>query len=150
MSAPDSPAPASLFVRLAALLYDALLLLAVLFVATALLLPLTGGQAMQPHNPFYSTYLLFISFFFFGWFWMHGGQTLGMRAWRLQLRRLDGRPLTWWHVLLRFLTAIPSWALVGLGYWWMLVDRRRLTWHDRLSETCVVRLAENPDRYRRD
>ncbi len=146
MSDSDTPAPAGLLDRLAALLYDALLLLALLFVATALLLPFTRGEALQPHNPFYSTYLLFISFFFFGWFWMHGGQTLGMRAWRLQLRRLDGKPLTWWHALLRFLTAIPSWALGGLGFWWMLIDRRRLTWHDRISETCIVRLARNPQR----
>lgn len=149
---PDSatPAPAGLFRRLAALLYDTLLLLAVLFIATALLLPFTHGEAMRPHNPFYSTYLLFVGFFFFGWFWMHGGQTLGMRAWRLQLRRLDGKPLTWWHALLRFMSAIPSWAFAGLGFLWILVDRRRLAWHDRISETCIVQLTENPDRYRRE
>jgi uncharacterized RDD family membrane protein YckC len=146
----DTPPPAGLLYRLAALLYDTLLLLAVLFIATALLLPLTHGEAMAPGNPFYSSYLLFVSFFFFGWFWMHGGQTLGMRAWRLQLRRIDGGPLTWWHVLLRFLSAIPSWALLGVGFWWMLVDKRRLALHDRISETCIVRLSENPHRWRRN
>lgn len=140
------PTPAGLFRRLAALFYDSLLLLAIWFVATALLLPFTGGEAVRPHNPLLSTYLLFIAFFFYGWFWMHGGQTLGMRAWKLQLRNLRPGPLNWWQLLLRVLVAIPSAALFGLGYLWLLVDSRKLTWHDRYSETCIVRLKENPDK----
>lgn len=140
------PKPAGLFRRLAALFYDSLLLLAIWFVATALLLPFTGGEAVRPHNPLLPTYLLLIAFFFYGWFWMHGGQTLGMRAWKLQLRNLRPGPLSWWQLLLRFLVAIPSAALFGLGYLWLLVDRRKLTWHDRYSETCIVRLKENPDK----
>ena len=144
---PDTVTPlksASLPKRLAALFYDALLLVAVWFVATALVLPLNHGQAIHTGNPFYSSYLLFVSFFFFGWFWMHGGQTLGMRAWRLQLRRRDGLPLSWWHVLLRFLSAMPSWLLLGLGYWWILFDKEKLAWHDRFSETWIVQLDQNP------
>lgn len=140
-----TPPPAGLFRRLAALFYDACLLLAVLFVATALVLPLSGGEALRPHNPFYSTYLFLISFFFYAWFWIHGGQTLGMRAWKLQLQRLDGGPVGWWQALLRFLAAIPSWALLGLGYWWILIDRDKLAWHDRYSQTRIVRLDTNPD-----
>lgn len=140
----DTIIAASLYRRLAAMLYDGLLLLAVLFGATALVLPLTGGQAVHAGNPFFTSYLFFVCFFFFGWFWMHGGQTLGMRAWRLQLQRIDGRPLTWWHVLLRFFSAIVSWAPAGLGFWWILVDRKHLAWHDRFSETLIVQLRQNP------
>jgi uncharacterized RDD family membrane protein YckC len=145
MSNPEIPArPAQLWRRLAALLYDSLLLLGIWFIATALLLPFTGGEAIRSNNPLLSTYLLFISFFFYGWFWMHGGQTLGMRAWRLQIRNLRSGPINWWQVLLRFMLAIPSGFFFGLGYLWMLVDKRRLTWHDRYSETCVVQLERNP------
>jgi uncharacterized RDD family membrane protein YckC len=138
------PGSASLFRRLAALFYDSLLLLALWFIGIALLLPLSGGEAFQGNNPFLTTYLLFISFFFYGWFWMHGGQTLGMRAWRLQLRNLRPGPISWWQVLLRFLAAIPSALLAGAGYLWILVDRRHLSWHDRYSETCIVQLQKNP------
>lgn len=146
MSMPEpSIQPAGLFRRLAALFYDSLLLLAVLFIATALVLVFSGGEATRPNNPLYSMYLLFISFFFYAWFWMHGGQTLGMRSWRLQLRGIKGKPVTWWHLLLRFMVAIPSAALFGLGYLWMLVDKDKLTWHDRYSETRVVQLDKNPD-----
>ena len=135
---------ASLFRRLAALFYDSLLLLAVLFVATALALPFSGGAALRPHNPFYSTYLLIVCFLFFAWFWMHGGQTLGMRTWRLRLQRTDGKPLTLWHIVLRFFCAIPSWGFFGIGFWWMLFNKRKLTWHDQFSETRIVQLEKNP------
>ena len=146
MSASETqPRPATLFRRLAALFYDSLLLLAVWFIATALLLPFTSGEAIRPHNPLLSSYLLFISFFFYGWFWIHGGQTLGMRAWKLRLGNLREGPVTWLQALLRFMVAIPSGMLFGLGYFWMLVDKRKLTWHDRYSETCVVQLDRNPD-----
>jgi uncharacterized RDD family membrane protein YckC len=129
-----APKAASLFKRLAALFYDTLLLLALWFIAVAVLLPLNHGKAFAPHNPLLTTYLLFISFFFYGWFWMHGGQ----------LRNLRPGPITWWQVLLRFLVAVPSGLLLGLGYLWALVDRAHLSWHDRYSETTIVQLAENP------
>jgi len=143
--ASNAPKPAGLFKRLAALLYDSLLLLALWFIATAILLPLNGGEAFGPNNPLLTTYLLFISFFFYGWFWRHGGQTLGMRAWRLQLHNLRPGPISWWQVLLRFMVALPSGLLFGLGYLWILVDRKHLSWHDRYSETTVVQLQKNPD-----
>jgi len=144
----NPPEPASLLRRLAALFYDSLLLLAIWFIATAILLPLTGGEAIQANNPLLSTYLLFISFFFYGWFWIHGGQTLGMRTWRLQLRNLRPGPVTWLQALLRFIVALPAGLLLGLGYLWMLVDKQKLTWHDRYSETCIVQLKENPQKRR--
>jgi uncharacterized RDD family membrane protein YckC len=72
---------------------------------------------------------------FFCGFWVAGGQTLGMRSWRLRVQRRDGRPIGWWQALGRFLLAIPALALGGIGLWWMLVDRDRLALHDRLSRT---------------
>ncbi len=131
---------ASLFRRLAALLYDGILLIAVLFIATAIVLPFSQGEAMRPQNPFYTSYLFIICFLFFAWFWMHGGQTLGMRSWRLRLERIDGEPITLWHVLLRYLSAIPSLLLLGIGFFWMLFNKDKLTWHDQFSETRIVQL----------
>ena len=136
--------PAGLVRRLAALFYDSMLLLALLFIATALLLPFTDGEATRPNNPFYAMYLLLISFFFYAWSWMHGGQTLGMRTWDLQLLPLNGNTITWWHLLLRFLVAMPSAAIFGLGYLWLLIDKDKLTWHDRYSETHIVVLPKKP------
>ncbi len=136
--------PVSLTKRLAALFYDSLLLLALWFIAIALLLPFSSGAAFSANNPFVTTYLLLVSFFFYAWFWVHGGQTLGMRTWKLQLRNLRPGPISWVQALLRFMVAIPSGLLFGLGFLWQLVDRRKLTWHDRYSETMIVQLPENP------
>jgi uncharacterized RDD family membrane protein YckC len=133
--------PAGFFRRLMAMFYDALLLLSVLLLATGFAELVTKGT-LHYHNPFFRTWLFFICFLFYAWFWTHGGQTLGMRTWRLRLQRIDGKPLTLWQALLRFLCAIPSIALVGLGMFWMLVDHRKMTWHDRFSESVIVQLPK--------
>lgn len=99
--------------RLAAIVYDGLLLIGVLIFASALAWGLTaallGSEAISHSplrgNPFFQTYLLLVCFFFYGGFWVCAGQTLGMRAWRLQVRRCDGRGMNWQQALLRFLTA---------------------------------------------
>ena len=132
--------PAGLFRRLAAMFYDSLLLAAVLMAAGALALLVTRGQ-LDHHHPLYRAWLLGVSWLFFAWPWRHGGQTLGLRTWKLRVVRTDGRPLTWPDTLRRFLAAILSWLALGLGYWWILIDRDKRAWHDRLSETRVVRVA---------
>ena len=75
---------------------------------------------------------------FYGLSWTSRGQTLGMAAWRLRVEREDGRPLTWPDVLRRLAAALLSWLVLGLGWLCALVDPRRRTWHDRLSDTRVV------------
>ncbi len=138
MASHAAPARIGLMRRLAAGFYDSLLVLALLFPATALLLPFNHGQGIPAHgfaNTVYRLYILAIGFLFFGWFWTHGGQTLGMRVWRLRVVRADGRLFTWRDALARYLALLLSLALGGLGILWILVDRERLAWHDRLSGT---------------
>ena len=145
---------AGLLRRLAALSYDTLLLLAVLFIVTALVLPLNGGVAIR-HNPFFSSYIFLVCFLFYGWFWTHGGQTLGMRAWKLRLQGYDGGGVTWWQALARFLLA-SLWLLpllyarkflgldyrlsllIGLIFLFLLLLTRL---HERYSETVLVYMS---------
>ncbi len=141
----DSPAmPAEpgtspgLLRRLAVMCYDTLLLFGVLFAATILVLPLNRGQAFAPYDIFYSLYLLAVSFFYFGWFWTHGGQTLGMRAWGVQLVGGGADAISWRQSLLRYLAALVSLVPFGLGFLWAAVDREKRAWHDRFSGTCLV------------
>jgi len=145
---PQSLRPAGLGRRLLAILYDALLLAAVLMVAAlpwVLLGPAPDGavDARALWRLGFQLYLLGILAGFFGWFWTHGGQTLGMRAWRLQL--LDARsgmPVGWPQALIRLGGAFVSAALFGLGYAAALADREGRTWHDRLSRSKIVLLAK--------
>ena len=87
-----------------------------------------------------------VIFVFFGWFWTHGGQTLGMRAWRLKVTTEDGKGLNWSRAFLRFLLAGLSWLILGLGFIWALFDKRRQTLHDRLSKTMLIQLPKKARR----
>ena len=137
------PVPAALPRRLIASFYDALLLLA-LWMITALADAIVRRIAGLPPNVNMLRLCLFlVGLFFFGWFWTHGGQTLGMRAWRLQVRRSDGGPLRWPIALLRYGCAYLSWALAAIGILWSLVDGRRRCIHDIVSGTEVVLLPKN-------
>jgi uncharacterized RDD family membrane protein YckC len=142
------PPQATVLRRFGAMLYDALVVAALLFVVTALLLPLTGGEAILSESYgvlvgyAYQALLIGIVVVFFGWFWTRRGQTLGMQAWRLMVTREDGSRLTWSDVIKRLSAALVSLAPLGLGYFWIWIDRDRLTWHDRWTHTRVIVLPK--------
>ena len=135
--------PTGLLRRLASIMYDTLLICGVVFVA-ALPLPLIPEGAREHLLIQLSTqvYLIGVVLLFFSWFWTHGGQTLGMRAWRLRIERDDGGPVGWSQAVRRFFAAGLSWAPCGLGFLWSLFDPDKLTWHDRLSGTRLVVLPK--------
>ncbi|HEV8693313.1 MAG TPA: RDD family protein [Lysobacter sp.] len=72
--------------------------------------------------------------------WRRGGQTLGMRPWRLRLVARDGTAPNWASLWRRYAIGSLSLLLGGLGFWWAWFDHERLTWHDRASATRLVRL----------
>jgi uncharacterized RDD family membrane protein YckC len=113
--------PAGLWRRLAALLYDGLLLAAVLFLGTLVLLPMSGGEAITPQQSgaweyAYRAWILLLVAGFFGVSWTARGQTLGMMSWKIRLEREGGGLPGWRRALLRLgLGAIPVLAaLVSL------------------------------------
>jgi len=145
------PVPAGLLRRLGAVLYDGLLLVAVLMVTTALFLPFTGGRALDPQERpvlewVYRATLLLVTVAFFGVFWTRRGQTLGMASWRLRIEREDGGALTWGDTVRRLAAAVLSWLPFGLGYLWILIDPQRRAWHDRLSGTRILVMPRAPRR----
>lgn len=74
--------------------------------------------------------------------WRRGGQTLGMRPWRLKVVGRDSQPPRWGALWVRYAVGMASALLGGLGFWWAWVDKDRLAWHDRLSGTHLVRLPK--------
>jgi uncharacterized RDD family membrane protein YckC len=149
-----SISPAGLLRHLGAICYDTLLLFGALFMATVLVLPLTGGEAIEAGNPLFSFYILTVCFFFYGWFWTHGGQTLGMRAWKIRLQSCNGGNVTGRQALLRFSLA-SIWLLpiiylrqilgihyglsLGIGLIF-LIFLLTIRFHDRYSDTVLVRI----------
>ncbi|QEQ97703.1 RDD family protein [Neptunomonas concharum] len=131
---------ASLFKRLAAFVYDLMVVIAVLFAVSAVGVAINDGEAVD--GPLYKSALFLAVFLFNGYFWTRSGQTIGMMAWRLRVQTIEGYSLSWGHALKRFLMAIISIAVGGLGYWWMLFSDQRMTWHDMVSSTRVVQLPK--------
>ena len=141
---PPPLSPPGLLRRLGAMAYDLLLLIALLMMLCYPYVWLTGGaKSGLLVKTLYQFYLLAICFLFYGGFWVHGGQTLGMRTWRIKLVRNDGGPITWTIALKRFVSALLSLLCLGLGFLWVLYDRDTLAWHDRLSGTRLIRLSKN-------
>lgn len=74
--------------------------------------------------------------------WSRGGQTLGMRPWRLRVVGMEDAVPTRKQLAIRYLVGSLSLLAAGLGFWWAWFDRERLTWHDRASGTRVVRVPK--------
>jgi uncharacterized RDD family membrane protein YckC len=124
--------------RLGAIFYDGLLLIALVFVATALITLPLGNPSGDWLLAFQFFIFEIIPLVFFSGFWIWGGQTLGMRAWRLKLVRMDGEPVGWFDALKRYLAGTLSLIVFGLGFIWILFDSDKMAWHDRLSKTRLV------------
>lgn len=123
--------------RLGAALYDSLLLLALWFSAGFIVIAVRGGQPIPALTLWFELLLWGLGFLFCGWFWTHGGQTLGLRAWRLRAVARDGSPLGWRQSLLRYTLALPSWISL-VGVLWSLVNREGRAWHELGSDSKLV------------
>lgn len=139
MNTPTALDRPSLLRRLTAIVYDSLLVIALVAVvngvALAVVVRLTEGQeeVLGPHLVQALTILSIYGFFIV--FWLKQGQTLGMQAWRIKLVGFDGQPPRFSATVVRCLAATLSAACLGAGYLWCLVDRNKRCWHDYLSKT---------------
>ena len=129
----------TLFRRIAAMLYDGILILALLFLSTLPFIAVRGGEPVEAgENLIYRLILALVIYAFFVGFWTRSGRTLGMQSWRLQLQAADGNPPKIAAATVRFFAAILSWLPCGLGFLWQVWDKDGLTWHDRISKTRIV------------
>jgi uncharacterized RDD family membrane protein YckC len=72
--------------------------------------------------------------------WRRGGQTIGMRPWRMRVVAAgQGGNAPWRCLWLRYAVGSVSLLLAGTGFWWAWIDRNRLAWHDRASGTRMLR-----------
>jgi len=137
--------PCALWRRLAAILYDGLLLLGIILLAT-LVVVIPSGVEVPAGSRFFQLYLLVISWLYFALGWRKG-KTLGMSAWRIEIDS-DGHHPTWLATVARFTMALVSWASFGLGFLWSLFHKNKATWHDLASDT-RLRVRPRPDRAKR-
>ena len=135
MSAARAP---SIGRRLASALYDLLLLVALVFIATWPFLAFFGDSTQGWRRHLLQAWILVVVGAYFVWFWTHAGQTLPMKTWNIRVVRADGSPLGVARAVHRYLLAVLGLAALGLGFLWALLDRERQFLHDRLAGTALV------------
>jgi uncharacterized RDD family membrane protein YckC len=127
--------PCALPRRLAAMVYDGLLILALWMAATAVVVLIQQAE-IKPANPLFQMYLLAVAWLYLAISW-RAGQSVGMRAWRIRLIP-ENQSITWLQTLIRFLVAIVSWGALGLGFLWSLFHPLKAGWHDLASRSRLV------------
>ena len=134
--------PAGFLKRILALVYDSLLIAAIVLFLSLLLVFINGSY------PESGSFLSFIQFFilvvtgpiFYSYFWIvNKGQTTGMQAWKIKLVTMDETELNIKKTMLRCLISTISFAFIGLGYLWILYDKENLSWSDILTKTKVIK-----------
>ncbi|MFZ3075394.1 MAG: RDD family protein [Psychrobacter glacincola] len=115
----EEPTIAKPMARVVAILYDGMLILALLFLVGTLLTVIgtlltmeTGSDSSQAQSlpAWYQNFIMTPSFIltlagFYGLFWRRGGQTLGMQTWRLKTVNNTGHLLTWGQSFKRIFAA---------------------------------------------
>lgn len=119
------------------MVYDSLLVVALLMFAAAIVV-IPAGDGIRPGTLWFQLYLVAVWWAYFAVCWRLGGQTVGMRAWRVRLVTERGDPIGWANTALRFLVAAISALFAGLGYLWGLFDSQGRSWHDMATATRLV------------
>ncbi|PMH42511.1 hypothetical protein BCU68_13810 [Vibrio sp. 10N.286.49.B3] len=147
---------AGLFRRSAALLYDALIIIAIEMIAAGIVIAILEAlvaigilnygiyrdvsDLLTQHplwSPLFTFYLAAVWIYFFVYFWTKAGQTLGMRAWKLQIQTKEGLSITPTQALIRLGT-----SGFGLANLTVPFDPEKRGFHDIWAKTQVVVLSK--------
>lgn len=131
--------PCGLARHLLIMLYDGVVIIALLMLATALAMLAGMGNQTAMQDPTYTAFLVAIWFMYLLWCWHGGGMTMGMRAWHVCIIDEKGDHPGWGSCAIRFLVSILSATVASLGFLWPLFDSKKRTWHDMASGTRLMR-----------
>ncbi|RCU51769.1 MULTISPECIES: RDD family protein [Corallincola] len=150
---------AGFFRRLGAMIYDFLIVMAIYMVAGALamlfvvVLEKFGAISLEGYQdtadylgaqPWFTFFLVVCICSFYVWFWSHGGQTIGMRAWRLRVQNDDGTAITLMQAIIRLFS-----AAMGIGNLLVIMDRKqKLALQDHMADCEVIVLSKEANQFR--
>jgi uncharacterized RDD family membrane protein YckC len=132
--------PAGFLRRAAATLIDAAIGLVAAFLILLVLLTLGISEAISAGV----VYILLIAYYPYGWSRFSEGQTFGKRALDVEVVDRNGKFISLWRAIGRYLAVTLSAIPLGLGFWWAIWDRQNQTWHDKIAGTFVRRVDYAP------
>jgi uncharacterized RDD family membrane protein YckC len=122
---------AGLFIRLAALGLDGILIGLIMAFISGLL-----PRFLHFHNG--PGGWLIVLALYAAVMWKHKGTTIGGIVCGLKVVRVDKRELDWATAIVRALACFLSLAVAGLGFIWVAIDDDKQSWHDKIAGTTVV------------
>jgi uncharacterized RDD family membrane protein YckC len=129
--------------RFAIINYDSLLLIAVSMAYGLIYIGISklifGLETDRATGPLFQVGWLLCFFGFFCYFWMRGGQTTGMRAWRVQIVNIENKSPSFIQCIIRFILAPLGWLLFFTAFF----DDKKQCLHDKWSQTQLIMLAKN-------
>lgn len=133
----------SLLILGACFVYEALVVVAILFVSALAFLWIFGEDPQGVRRYLFQLYLWVTVGLYFVWCWHKKGQTLAMKTWRLKLFNQHAQLLSLQLATLRYVLATLSLLFFGLGFIWAVVDKGHLYWHDRFMKNKLVSIKQN-------
>ncbi len=130
-----------LWKHVAALIYDIFPILGIFLITSLLMVLIRGGDEVKPGTLWLQLILFLEVFFYFTYSWIKGGQTLGMRAWKIGIN--DHHSLTWLQATARFFVGLLSTVLVGAGLWTRQFHPKGMSWMDAVCQKPVVSLSND-------
>ena len=135
---------ASIKRRLGAMLYESLVVFAILLAGFLFPQIVLSGFGMSLTGKAMWFHLFIVLMAYFVWFWLHGGQTLPMKTWKLRLVDRSGSPPRLMQSILRYFAAWPSTLIFGIGIFWALFDPDKQFLHDRIAGTKIIAELDSP------
>ncbi len=129
----------SLIRRLGAVFYDIFLSFSLVFFVAGVVIIVFTGDDTEANNLLFYTTVLPVSYLYFALSWVKGRQTLGMKAWKFQVVQHTGESITHKQAFIRFVTGVLSFAFFGLGFAYQLFNKDKLSWHDKISKTLLIK-----------
>ena len=124
--------------RLTSMLYEGLVVFSILLVGFLLPQIVFSGFGLQLSGKQLWIHVILVLMIYFVWCWLHGGQTLPMKTWKLRIISTDGDALRPLQAIFRYLLAWPSILILGIGIFWALFDKDKQFLHDRLAGTRII------------
>jgi len=129
----------SVFKLIAAFIYDLFPIVGIFLLTSLMVALVRNGNIVKPHTLWFDLLLLAELAFYYIYSWKVGGQTLGMRAWKLKIKpnNLTQRTLSWNQASIRLVVGVISTALLGLGIYWKFFNKDKKSWMDMVSQSRV-------------